>query len=86
MSNFEGKPYPSAGFTSAIVMAHEIGHNLGKFNVRTRLKIPFSPKLPDMAIEAVFNFANFSPGPARLLGILLMFSNQLFVYSFRNAP
>ena len=24
-----GKPYPSAGFTSVYVMAHEIGHNLG---------------------------------------------------------
>ena len=24
-----GKPYPSAGFTSVFVMAHEIGHNLG---------------------------------------------------------
>ena len=33
--NFEGKPYPSAGFTSAIVMAHEIGHNLGEKNSST---------------------------------------------------
>jgi len=24
-----GKPYPSAGFTSAFALAHEIGHNLG---------------------------------------------------------
>ena len=24
-----GKPYPSTGFTSVFVMAHEIGHNLG---------------------------------------------------------
>ena len=24
-----GKPYPSTGFTSVYVMAHEIGHNLG---------------------------------------------------------
>ena len=24
-----GKPYPSSGFTSVYVMAHEIGHNLG---------------------------------------------------------
>ena len=24
-----GKPYPSAGFTSVYVMAHEIGHSLG---------------------------------------------------------
>ena len=23
------KPYPSTGFTSVYVMAHEIGHNLG---------------------------------------------------------
>ena len=29
MRNSAGKPYPSAGFTSAFVMAHEIGHNLG---------------------------------------------------------
>jgi hypothetical protein len=26
----EGKPYPSTGFTSVYVMAHEIGHNLGR--------------------------------------------------------
>ena len=25
----DGKPYPSTGFTSTFVMAHEIGHNLG---------------------------------------------------------
>ena len=24
------KPYPSTGFTSVYVMAHEIGHNLGR--------------------------------------------------------
>ena len=24
-----GRPYPSSGFTSVYVMAHEIGHNLG---------------------------------------------------------
>ena len=24
------KPYPSTGFTSVYVMAHEIGHNLGE--------------------------------------------------------
>ena len=29
VSNSAGKPYPSAGFTSVFVMAHEIGHNLG---------------------------------------------------------
>lgn len=29
VSNSAGKPYPSAGFTSIFVMAHEIGHNLG---------------------------------------------------------
>ncbi len=28
----EGKPYPSTGFTSVYVMAHEIGHNLGRSN------------------------------------------------------
>ena len=27
--NQAGKPYPSTGFTSVFVMAHEIGHNLG---------------------------------------------------------
>ena len=27
--NPSGKPYPSSGFTSVYVMAHEIGHNLG---------------------------------------------------------
>merc|ERR1711962_670766 len=27
--NRNGKPYPSTGFTSVYVMAHEIGHNLG---------------------------------------------------------
>ncbi|XP_037042307.1 A disintegrin and metalloproteinase with thrombospondin motifs adt-2-like [Bradysia coprophila] len=27
--NVFGKPYPSAGFTSVYIMAHEIGHNLG---------------------------------------------------------
>lgn len=29
VSNSAGKPYPTAGFTSVFVMAHEIGHNLG---------------------------------------------------------
>ncbi|KAL1130092.1 hypothetical protein AAG570_013031, partial [Ranatra chinensis] len=28
-TNLLGKPYPSAGFTSVYVLAHEIGHNLG---------------------------------------------------------
>ncbi|XP_039277211.1 A disintegrin and metalloproteinase with thrombospondin motifs adt-2 isoform X1 [Nilaparvata lugens] len=28
-TNALGKPYPSAGFTSVYVLAHEIGHNLG---------------------------------------------------------
>ncbi|XP_073999081.1 A disintegrin and metalloproteinase with thrombospondin motifs adt-1-like isoform X2 [Rhodnius prolixus] len=28
-SNVLGRPYPSAGFTSVYVLAHEIGHNLG---------------------------------------------------------
>lgn len=28
-TNIFGKPYPSAGFTSVYIMAHEIGHNLG---------------------------------------------------------
>ncbi|XP_067002114.1 A disintegrin and metalloproteinase with thrombospondin motifs adt-1-like [Anabrus simplex] len=28
-TNVFGKPYPSAGFTSVYVLAHEIGHNLG---------------------------------------------------------
>ncbi|XP_043241463.1 A disintegrin and metalloproteinase with thrombospondin motifs adt-2-like [Amphibalanus amphitrite] len=31
-TNSQGKPYPSAGFTSAYIMAHEIGHNLGMFH------------------------------------------------------
>ena len=29
VSERSNKPYPSTGFTSAFVMAHEIGHNLG---------------------------------------------------------
>ena len=29
VTNDAGKPYPSSGFTSCFVMAHEIGHNLG---------------------------------------------------------
>ncbi|XP_063905245.1 A disintegrin and metalloproteinase with thrombospondin motifs adt-2-like [Zophobas morio] len=28
-TNVFGKPYPSAGFTSVYILAHEIGHNLG---------------------------------------------------------
>ena len=27
--NKKGKPFPSAGFTSVFVIAHELGHNLG---------------------------------------------------------
>ena len=34
VSNSAGKPYPTAGFTSVFVMAHEIGHNLGKVNLQ----------------------------------------------------
>ena len=30
VKDFQGKPYPSCGFTAVFVMAHEIGHNLGK--------------------------------------------------------
>ena len=29
VSKNSNKPYPSTGFTSAFIMAHEIGHNLG---------------------------------------------------------
>ena len=29
VKDFQGKPYPSCGFTAVFVMAHEIGHNLG---------------------------------------------------------
>lgn len=29
VTNTQGKPYPSAGFTAVYVMAHEVGHNLG---------------------------------------------------------
>jgi len=29
VTNSQGKPYPSAGFTAVYVMAHEVGHNLG---------------------------------------------------------
>ncbi|XP_046439616.1 A disintegrin and metalloproteinase with thrombospondin motifs 18-like [Daphnia pulex] len=29
VTNQQGQPYPSTGFTSVYVMAHEIGHNLG---------------------------------------------------------
>ena len=29
VENEDGRPYPSCGFTSVYVMAHEIGHNLG---------------------------------------------------------
>ena len=32
VTNSRGKPYPSAGFTSVFVMAHEIGHNLGMYH------------------------------------------------------
>ena len=35
VSNSAGKPYPTAGFTSVFVMAHEIGHNLGKVYLQT---------------------------------------------------
>ena len=28
-----GQPYPSSGFDSIFVMAHEIGHNLGNYAI-----------------------------------------------------
>ena len=29
VKNHKGKPYPSSGFTSVFVIAHELAHNLG---------------------------------------------------------
>ncbi len=29
VTDAQGDPYPSTGFLSALVMVHEIGHNLG---------------------------------------------------------
>lgn len=29
VKNHVGKPYPSSGFTSVFVIAHELAHNLG---------------------------------------------------------
>ena len=30
VKDHQSKPYPSCGFTTVFVMAHEIGHNLGR--------------------------------------------------------
>ncbi|XP_037087623.1 A disintegrin and metalloproteinase with thrombospondin motifs adt-2-like, partial [Pollicipes pollicipes] len=39
-TNDQGKPYPSAGFTAAYIMAHEMGHNLGMFHDSQRNACP----------------------------------------------
>ena len=36
VKDFQGKPYPSCGFTAVFVMAHEIGHNLGSLDLRKK--------------------------------------------------
>ncbi|KAE8744445.1 hypothetical protein FOCC_FOCC008920 [Frankliniella occidentalis] len=38
--NVFGKPYPSAGFTSVYILAHEIGHNLGMHHDSTSNSCP----------------------------------------------
>ncbi|XP_060530217.1 A disintegrin and metalloproteinase with thrombospondin motifs adt-1-like [Cylas formicarius] len=39
-TNAFGKPYPSAGFTSVYILAHEIGHNLGMHHDSTGNSCP----------------------------------------------
>lgn len=38
-TNVFGKPYPSAGFTSVYILAHEIGHKY--VNIKINLKLSF---------------------------------------------
>ena len=49
VSNSAGKPYPTAGFTSVFVMAHEIGHNLGKVYLQTNQTTYYSSKQLEVA-------------------------------------
>lgn len=62
-----GKPYPSTGYTATYILAHEIGHNLGKSRALTRRlsRIEFPSGMPHDATGNSCEKDGFIMSPSR---------------------